>query len=213
LEGQQHVSPERDARQVGVLTLDSLAERAAMCARCALTKNRTQVVFGEGVPNADIMMIGEGPGEVEDRTGRPFVGPAGKKLDEILGSVGIERSSVYITNMVKCQPPGNRAPTKVEMEACWDWLAAQIALVRPKLIVALGNTPAQRLLGVTEGITQLRGRLHRWTGGIEIFPMFHPSYLLRHQSKEKGSPKYLTWMDIQAVAERTAYLRSRTPPS
>jgi len=195
------------------LTLEALAERAATCKRCILSNNRTQVVFGEGASDADVMFIGEGPGEVEDQTGRPFVGPAGKKLDEILESVKIARASVYITNMVKCQPPGNRAPTKVEMEACWDWLAAQIALVRPKMIVALGNTPAQRLLGVTEGITQLRGRLHRWTGGIEIFPMFHPSYLLRHQSKEKGSPKYLTWLDIQAVAERISYLRSRMPQS
>ncbi len=195
------------------LNLDSLAEEARQCRQCPLAEQRTSVVFGEGNPTADLMFIGEGPGEVEDRTGRPFVGPAGQKLTEVLRSVKIDRQSVYITNMVKCQPPGNRVPTKTEMEACWDWLAAQIALIRPLLIVTLGNTPSQRFLEAREGIGQLRGKLYSWKGGIEVFPMFHPSYLLRNPSKTKGSPKHLTWLDIQAVADRISLLRSQSPGS
>ncbi|HID09463.1 TPA: uracil-DNA glycosylase [Candidatus Micrarchaeota archaeon] len=172
-------------------------------------RHRTNLVFGEGNPNADLMFIGEAPGETEDQTGRPFVGKAGQLLTQILQAVGIDRAEVYITNVVKCRPPGNRVPTKAEMEACWDWLAAQIALINPLLIVTLGNTPTQRLLGTSGGITQVRGRFFQWKGGIEVFPMFHPSYLLRNPSRKKGSPKYLTWLDIKAVKERLSLLRSR----
>jgi uracil-DNA glycosylase family 4 len=159
------------------------------------------------------MLIGEAPGEVEDQTGRPFVGPAGQLLTKILESAGIPREEVYITNVVKCRPPGNRVPTKEEMAACWEWLAAQIALVNPKIIITLGNTPTHWLLGRSEGINELRGRFFLWKGGIEVFPMFHPSYLLRNPSSEKGSPKYLTWQDIKAVKARILSLRSPTPAS
>ena len=192
------------------VTLEVLAERARGCQRCGLARTRTHLVFGEGNPQADLMFVGEGPGEVEDQTGRPFVGPAGQLLTQILGSVGLDRDEVYITNVVKCRPPGNRVPTRQEMESCWDWLAAQIALIRPMIIVTLGNAATQRLLGRAEGIGQLRGRFYRWKGGIEVFPMFHPSFLLRNPSKKKGSPKYLTWLDIQAVKERLSLLRSQT---
>ena len=195
------------------LTLEELERRVQDCQRCGLAKGRTQVVFGEGDPQADLMFVGEGPGEVEDRTGRPFVGPAGQLLTQILASVGIPREEVYITNVVKCRPPGNRVPTRQEMDACWEWLAAQIALINPKIIVTLGNAATQRLLGRSEGIGQLRGRFYRWRGGIEVFPMFHPSFLLRNPSKKKGSPKYLTWLDIQTVKERLSLLRSQTRPS
>jgi DNA polymerase len=195
------------------LTLEELERRVQDCQRCGLAKGRTQVVFGEGDPQADLMFVGEGPGEVEDRTGRPFVGPAGQLLTQILASVGIPREEVYITNVVKCRPPGNRVPTRQEMDACWEWLAAQIALINPKIIVTLGNAATQRLLGRSEGIGQLRGRFYRWRGGIEVFPMFHPSFLLRNPSRKKGSPKYLTWLDIQTVKERLSLLRSQTRPS
>jgi len=191
------------------LTLDLLAAQAHDCQRCPLGSNRTNLVFGEGNPRADLMLIGEAPGETEDQTGRPFVGKAGQLLTQILASVEISRDEVYITNVVKCRPPGNRVPTRAEMDSCWDWLAAQIALVNPLLIVTLGNTPTQKLLETSQGITQLRGRFHTWKGGIEVFPMFHPSFLLRNPSKKKGSPKYLTWLDIKAVKERLSYLRSR----
>ncbi|SQD92114.1 Type-4 uracil-DNA glycosylase [Candidatus Bipolaricaulis anaerobius] len=188
------------------LTLDLLAQKAADCRRCPLADSRRTVVFGEGDPRSPLLFVGEGPGEVEDETGRPFVGPAGQLLTQILASVGLSREGVYIANMVKCRPPGNRVPTRQEVEACWDWLAAQIALIRPRVIVTLGNTPTQWFLGGSEGITQVRGTFHRWKGGIEVFPMYHPSYLLRNASKAKGSPKYQTWLDIKTVKERISLL-------
>ncbi len=188
------------------LTLELLSQKAAACRRCPLADGRRTVVFGEGNPHASLLLVGEGPGEVEDETGRPFVGPAGQLLTQILLSVGIQREDAYIANIVKCRPSGNRAPTRPEMEACWDWLAAQISLIRPRIIGTLGNTPTQWFLDSQEGITQLRGRFYRWRGGIEVFPMYHPSYLLRNASKTKGSPKYQTWLDIQTVKERISLL-------
>ncbi|MCI2424571.1 uracil-DNA glycosylase [Candidatus Acetothermia bacterium] len=184
------------------LSITQLAAQVNECTLCQLHKTRTNVVFGEGNLNAALMLIGEGPGEVEDQQGRPFVGPAGQKLDEILASVGIMREEVYITNVVKCRPPGNRAPLPEEMERCRPYLEAQIALINPQIILSLGNVPTRMLLETNDGITMLRGQFKRWRGGIEIFPIFHPSYLLRYQSREKGSPKYLTWIDIQKVKER-----------
>lgn len=194
-------------------SLEDLRQRVLSCQRCPLAQSRSQVVFGEGRAPTELMLIGEAPGEVEDQTGRPFVGPAGQLLTKILESAGIPREEVYITNVVKCRPPGNRVPTKEEMAACWEWLAAQIALVNPKIIITLGNTPTHWLLGRSEGINELRGRFFPWKGGIEVFPMFHPSYLLRNPSSEKGSPKYLTWQDIKAVKARILSLRSPTPTS
>jgi len=182
-----------------LLTLDALRPRVLTCTLCPLHETRTNVVFGEGNTATDVMFVGEGPGEVEDNTGRPFVGPAGQKLDEVLGSVGIDRASVFITNIVKCRPPGNRVPSKDEMECCFPYLEAQIALIQPSLIVTLGNTSTQWLIPDAPGITKSRGTFLTWRGGIQILPMFHPSYLLRYPSREKGSPKYLTWQDIQRV--------------
>ena len=181
------------------LTLDSLRPRVLSCTRCPLHEARSNAVFGEGDPNATILFVGEGPGEVEDQTGRPFVGPAGQKLDEVLASVNITRESVYITNVVKCRPPGNRVPSKPEMEVCVPYLEAQIALIQPTLIVTLGNTSTQWLLPEAPGITKSHGTFYPWRGRILLYPMFHPSYLLRNPSRAKGSPKYQTWEDIQKV--------------
>ncbi len=181
------------------LTLDALRPRVESCVLCPLHETRTHVVFGEGSENAEVMFVGEGPGEVEDNTGRPFVGPAGQKLDEVLASVEIRREVVFIGNVVKCRPPGNRVPSKAEMETCFPYLEAQIALIQPSLIVTLGNTSTQWLIPDVPGITKSRGTFYTWRGGIQVFPMFHPSYLLRYPSREKGSPKYLTWQDIQRV--------------
>jgi len=192
----------------GELTLDALRPRVLSCMLCPLHETRTHVVFGEGDPDAEVLFVGEGPGEVEDNTGRPFVGPAGQKLDEVLASVGIPRESVYIANIVKCRPPGNRVPAKGEMEVCFPYLEAQIALINPSLIVTLGNTSTQWLMPDVAGITKTRGTFLTWRGGIQIFPMFHPSYLLRYPSREKGSPKYLTWQDIQRVK---AWVDERIP--
>jgi DNA polymerase len=184
------------------IPFEEIQRKAENCQLCRLKESRRRVVFGEGNLNADLLFIGEAPGEVEDQQGRPFVGPAGKKLDEILASVGIKREEVYISNVVKCRPPQNRPPQKEEMEVCWPYLEAQIEHIKPKIIITLGNVPTQLLLKTTEGINALRGRFFNWHSSIEVFPMFHPSYLLRNPSKEKGSPKYLTWQDIQKVKER-----------
>jgi DNA polymerase len=190
------------AKAPAPLTFAEAQRQAQTCTKCRLHQSRTHVVFGEGSTTSPVMFIGEGPGEVEDATGRPFVGPAGQKLTEILESVGIARERVYIANMVKCRPPGNRTPQKDEIEACWPYLEAQIRHIKPKIIVALGNVPAQYFLKTTEGITTLRGRFFPWRDGIEIFCMFHPSYLLRNPSREPGSPKYFTWQDIKKLKER-----------
>ena len=181
------------------LTLESLQATVEQCRNCPLSETRTNVVFGEGNPEATILFVGEGPGEVEDRTGRPFVGPAGQKLDEVLASVELRREDIYIGNIVKCRPPGNRVPSRTEMECCSPYLEAQMALINPSLVVTLGNTATQWLLPEAPGITKSRGTFFEWRGGIQLFPMFHPSYLLRYPSRAAGSPKYLTWLDIQQV--------------
>ena len=186
------ISPER-------MSLGRLRPRVEECTMCPLGRSRKHAVFGEGNPSANVMFVGEGPGEAEDETGQPFVGPAGKKLDEVFASVGISRSDLFITNVVKCRPPNNRVPSKMEMQACFPFLEAQIALVNPSLIVTLGNVATQWLLEDVPGITKARGKLYSWRGGIQVFPMFHPSYLLRNPSRAKGSPKYLAWQDVQQI--------------
>jgi DNA polymerase len=183
------------------ITLDQLEQRVSQCTLCPLSESRSRAVFGEGAAPTRVLFVGEGPGEVEDQTGRPFVGPAGQKLDEVFGAVGLTRDDLYITNVVKCRPPGNRVPSKDEMAACFPYLEAQIALLKPGLIVTLGNTPTQWLIPDAEGITRVRGTFLPWIGGILVFPMFHPSYLLRNPSRAKGSPKYLAWQDIKKVRE------------
>jgi DNA polymerase len=175
-----------------------LRELTAACRKCPLAEGRKNVVFGDGNPSADVMFIGEGPGADEDEQGIPFVGKAGKLLNKILESVEISREEIYITNIVKCRPPGNRVPTVEEMTACDEYLQAQIALTRPRIIVCLGSTPTKWMLRTTEGITKIRGRWFNWRN-ISVMPMFHPSYLLRNASNKAGSPKHQTWLDIQEV--------------
>ncbi len=170
------------------------------CHRCNLAEKRDQTVCGEGPLDAKLMFVGEGPGADEDLQGRPFVGRAGQLLTKILESAGIKREEVYITNIVKCRPPDNRVPQIEEVLRCQQYLEAQIAIIGPKIIVALGNTPTKWFLH-SNGITRLRGRWFTWRG-IDLMPMFHPSYLLRNDSRAKGSPKDLTWQDIQAVKIR-----------
>lgn len=186
----------------GVLELALLRERCSTCRACGLAGSRTTVVFGEGDPEAKVMFIGEGPGEGEDLSGRPFVGRAGLLLDKILESAGIDRSSVYITNIVKCRPPENRVPASEEAAACTPWLLRQIELISPQVIVTLGNVPAQFFLNSNQGISKLRGRWFSWRSGIEIFPMYHPAYLLRNPTREPGGPKAQTWDDIRALKRK-----------
>ncbi len=181
------------------MDLEEIAERVSSCTKCGLSENRTNAVPGEGDPDADLLFIGEGPGRKEDQQGRPFVGRAGNKLTEILSSVSLKRGQVFITNIVKCRPPENRTPRTEEVQACFPYLEAQIAEINPSIIVTLGNAATKTLLETDDGITTTRGSFYSWRGSIQVFPMFHPSYLLRNPSKEKGSPKYQTWKDIKKV--------------
>ncbi len=181
------------------MNLELLAAQAKTCVACGLSQSRTQVVFGEGNPDAKLMIVGEGPGEDEDLQGRPFVGRSGQLLDKILEAAGIPRSSVYIANIVKCRPPQNRVPEPLEAKICTSlWLNKQILLIKPQIIIPLGATALEFFAGEKLSITKVRGKFFEWQG-IQIFPMFHPAYLLRNPSREVGSPKHLTWQDIQLV--------------
>jgi len=160
--------------------LEGVAEEASTCTKCKLaTAGRTQVVFGMGNPNADLMFIGEGPGAEEDKQGLPFVGRSGQLLDRILlEELGLTRDSVYIGNTVKCRPPGNRDPEPDEISSCNPWLEQQLELIRPKVIVTLGNFATKLLLDTKEGITKLRGKSYPFRGGV-LIPTFHPAAVLR----------------------------------
>jgi uracil-DNA glycosylase family 4 len=169
-------APEGDAAPTA---LETVRIDLGDCRRCPLCKTRKNIVFGEGDPDADILFVGEGPGEDEDRTGRPFVGRAGQLLTQIIeNGMKISRSSVYICNIVKCRPPGNRTPQKEEVEACLPFLKKQIEAVRPRAIITLGRPAACALLGVQAPMHSLRGQWHDWNG-IPLMPVFHPSYVLR----------------------------------
>lgn len=163
-------------------TLDELRHNLGECARCALGDTRTKLVFGVGNPHADLMFIGEAPGRNEDLRGEPFVGAAGKLLDELLASIGLERSQVYIANVLKCRPPNNRDPLASEIELCTPYLAEQVRLVNPKVIATLGNFATKYVLGTDRGITTLRGRLFH-VDGRRVVPIFHPAAALYDQTK------------------------------
>jgi uracil-DNA glycosylase len=184
------------------MSLPKLGQACQSCTACKLASTRQKVVFGEGHPDARLMLIGEGPGAEEDRTGRPFVGQAGQLLDQILAAVGLSRETVYIGNVVKCRPPGNRNPEPDEVAACEHWLLEQIRLVRPQILVTLGNVPTQWALETSAGITKTRGQwaeFKKLSAPIRVMPIFHPAYLLRNPVRTVGSPKWLTWQDIKAV--------------
>lgn len=186
--------------------LDVVRGKCLSCEKCALCKTRTNLVFSDGVPNPKLMLIGEAPGYNEDMQGKPFVGKAGQLLDRIFASVGLSRREhVYICNTIKCRPPENRNPLPEEKEACWEYLKSQLDIIKPRLILLCGNVAVQSILGNVGGITRIRGR---WfepdkaivdVHGAKMMPIFHPSYLLRNDSREKGSPKWLMWQDIQAI--------------
>jgi uracil-DNA glycosylase len=183
-------------------TLAQLALEASTCQQCALGCTRTKSVFSDGNPHSPLMLIGEGPGQNEDETGVPFVGKAGQLLTQILASVQIERpKDIYICNVVKCRPPQNRAPLPEEMAACFGYLKSQIDAVQPKFILLAGATALKVMLPENKlGITKVRGQWFETPyHGAKAMPIFHPSYLLRNQSKEVGSPKWLMWQDMKAV--------------
>jgi len=176
-----------------------LQNECSTCVKCSLSTTRKNVVFGRGNPNSKLFVVGEGPGQQEDKLGLAFVGRAGKMLDSVFLSVGIDTNEdCYISNIVKCRPPNNRKPLANEVKECLPWLNEQIELIKPKVIVLAGSTAVQSYLNINEPISKLRGK---WIvkEDIKYMPIFHPSYLLRNPSKEKGKPKWLTWQDLKKV--------------
>ena len=183
---------------------DALYEECIHCQKCGLAETRTNVVFGEGARDAEVMFIGEGPGEQEDRTGRPFVGRAGQLLDDMLAMIDLKREKVFIGNMVKCRPPQNRDPLNIEQEACIGYLRNQVALLKPKIIVCLGRIAAMKLIKEDFKITREHGQ---WIekAGVWMMAMYHPSALLRDPRKRPESFEDLKSLqaEIREVCVRT----------
>ena len=191
----QPIPPARSA-EVSGNSLEEVRAELGDCQRCGLCQGRHNIVFGEGNPHAQLMFIGEGPGYDEDRLGRPFVGRAGQLLDKMIAAMQFRREEVYIANVVKCRPPGNRAPAPDEAMLCLPFLRRQIELVRPEAIVLLGSVALKYLLDTTTGISKMRGR---WTSyeNIPVMPTFHPAFLLRQESAKRDA-----WKDLQLVMAR-----------
>jgi DNA polymerase len=193
--------------------LQALRQRHdAECPHCTTATGHTQTVFGEGDPQASLMFIGEAPGETEDRTGRPFVGRAGEKLEEMIRAMGLGRERVYIANVLKSRPPDNRTPLEHEVQACGPYLIEQILLIRPKVLVTLGGPATKLILGTDVGITRLRGIWAEWHppagrgDPIPVLPTYHPAYLLRNYTpKTRGE----VWQDLQKVMDKLGLRRAK----
>lgn len=175
-------------------TLDEVRGRVASCTACGLHAGRTQTVFSRGTGSSGLCFVGEGPGADEDAQGEPFVGMAGQLLDKMIQAMGFSRDEVYVCNVVKCRPPDNRKPAPVEMQSCVGYLHRQLELIEPQVIVALGATAVEGLLGVTQGITRIRGSFRLYQGRIAVMPTFHPAYLLRNAAAKRD-----VWSDLQQV--------------
>lgn len=184
--------------------LDELQNNCLSCKKCGLWETRTNVVFGGGNPDAEILFIGEGPGEQEDLTGKPFVGRAGKLLDDMLSIIDLDRSKIYIANMVKCRPPKNRDPLELEQQACAGWLTAQIDLIDPKLIVCLGRISAMKYIREDFKITREHGKWYE-VNGRRVMALYHPAALLRDPGKRPETFVDLKTIqaEIRAVCEHT----------
>jgi DNA polymerase len=175
------------------------------CTMCSLHEGRKQTVFGVGDPDADLMFVGEGPGQQEDEQGEPFVGRAGELLTKMIIAMGLSRQQVYIANVVKCRPPNNRTPQPDEVATCTGYLHRQIDIIRPKVIVTLGNPATKHMLQTTRGITSTRGQWHQWHGlepdgpAIDVMPTFHPAYLLRQYTRDNREK---VWSDLLAVFDK-----------
>jgi DNA polymerase len=182
--------------EAGQETLEQIRKELVECRRCALCSGRGNIVFGVGNPRARLMFVGEGPGEEEDRQGEPFVGAAGRRLNLWIARLGYKRKDVYIANIVKCRPPGNRAPFPAEAAACLPFLRRQIRAIRPEIICALGSVAMQYLLDSNEKITRVRGKW-REVEGVPVLPTFHPAYILRNQTREPE-----VFADFDLLAER-----------
>ncbi|MEN8209302.1 MAG: uracil-DNA glycosylase [Candidatus Fermentibacteria bacterium] len=193
LKGEKSVSITAEESGNIPLELDALVSRVGDCRGCILCEERNTIVMGAGNPSAGILFIGEGPGANEDIQGEPFVGRAGKLLDRILAAIDLDRDSVYIANIVKCRPPGNRTPSKDEVAACWWILEEQIRIMRPGVIVSLGAPASRTMTGSNEGIGKLRGAVHRY-GDIPVIPTYHPAALLRTDALKRP-----VWEDMKAL--------------
>jgi len=187
---------------VATMSLDALDHMICSCQKCSLGGSRTKFVFGVGNPNADIVIIGEAPGAEEDRQGEPFVGAAGQLLNKILAAVGFGREEVYIANILKCRPPGNRTPERAEVEQCEPYLIKQLQLIKPRYILALGLTAANTLLKKKERMSDLRGSIHDYHG-VGVIVTYHPAALLRNPQWKRS-----TWEDVQLL--RRLYDESRS---
>lgn len=190
----ERAEPVAEAAAAGPLGWEELRAAVAGCTRCALHESRTQTVFGVGNPTAEWMIIGEAPGAEEDRRGEPFVGRAGKLLDEMLLAIGQRRESVFIANILKCRPPNNRDPAADEAASCRPYLERQIELVRPRIILAVGRIAAQQLLQSDEPVGRLRGKVHQ-LDATPVVVTYHPAYLLRSPSQKRKS-----WDDLCLAA-------------
>ena len=183
------------------MSLEDLEASCLQCQRCDLAKERKHVVVSRGHPSARLMVIGEAPGADEDAQGRPFVGRSGRLLDASLTEVGLDQEDdIYICNLIKCRPPGNRRPTPVELKACRPWLDRQILEVNPEVLLILGATASAALLESRTPISRLRGQWTQWEGRF-VMPSFHPSYLLRNPSREPGKPRSLFIADLTQVKD------------
>jgi uracil-DNA glycosylase family 4 len=178
-------------------TLDEIKVDLGECIRCKLHTDRTHIVFGEGNPSARIVLVGEGPGREEDRLGRPFVGPAGKLLDQMISAMGWRRQEVYICNVIKCRPPRNRDPLPDEIESCGPFLRRQLRAIRPQAILAVGSFAAQFLLSSQQPISRLRNHVYDFEG-IPVVPTYHPAYLLRNPLQKRQA-----WEDVQLLLSLT----------
>ncbi len=180
-------------------SIEKINTDISKCNLCDLHKSKTNYVPGEGFSKPEILFIGEGPGEQEDKSGRPFVGEAGLLLDKIIGKMGYSRNNIYITNIVKCRPPNNRTPNKAEAKACFSFLRRQIDFLKPKIIVCLGKTAINHLMGKELYITKVRGTKFEYNN-IPVIPTFHPSYILHQNSNEATSKaKWAVWSDMEKV--------------
>ena len=184
--------------------LQQLAEAVRDCRKCRLHQGRTQVVFGTGNADADLVFVGEAPGEEEDRQGEPFVGPSGQLLTRIIEAIGLSREQVYILNVIKCRPPHNRNPLPDEVAACRPIIHAQLACLHPRVICALGAFAAQALLQTEEKISRLRGRFHM-LGDVQVMPTYHPAYLLRNPQAKRA-----VWDDMQRIQRALGRRRNLT---
>lgn len=183
--------------------LEKVRQECLKCQKCPLSKTRTNVVFSDGKPNSNIVLIGEAPGANEDLQGKPFVGRAGQLLDKIFESVGLSREKdIYICNTLKCRPPENRDPLPSEKEACKNYLDAQLNILKPKIILLCGRVALTSFLPNVTAISKVRGKWFDGPNGSKMMPIFHPSYLLRNPIARPGSPKALMWEDIQEVKRK-----------